>query len=98
MPIHPIEEIIEDIRLGKMVVMMDDEDRENEGDVIMAAEKVTPQHINFMARFARGLVCLPLTKARCEQLRLPLMVADNHSKFGTNFTLSIEAASGVTTG
>lgn len=98
MSIHSIEEIIEDIRLGKMVVMMDDEDRENEGDVIIAAEKVTPEAINFMARFARGLICLPITKAHSEKLRLPMMVADNYSKFGTNFTVSIEAAEGVTTG
>jgi len=98
MAIHNIEEIIEDIRQGKMVVMMDDEDRENEGDVIMAAEKITHEHVNFMARFARGLICLPLSEARCQALGLPLMVADNHSKFGTNFTVSIEAAHGVTTG
>lgn len=98
MAIHSIEEIIEEIRQGNMVVMMDDEARENEGDVIMAAQKVTPEHINFMARYARGLVCLPLPKAHCEHLRLPLMVADNYSKFGTNFTVSIEAAHGVTTG
>lgn len=102
MTIHSIEEIIEDIRQGKMVVMMDDEDRENEGDIIMAAQKVSAQHINFMIRFARGLVCLSLSKKRCEQLHLPLMVAKNHSKFATNFmpnfTVSIEAASGVSTG
>lgn len=98
MTIHQIEDIIEDIRQGKMVVMMDDEDRENEGDIILAAEKVTAEHINFMIRFARGLVCLPLTKIHCEALRLPMMVSNNHSKFGTNFTVSIEAAFGVTTG
>ncbi len=98
MNIHSIEEIIEDIHLGKMVVMIDDEERENEGDVIVAAEKVTPEIINFMARYARGLICLPITKAHSERLRLPMMVADNYSKFGTNFTVSIEAATGVTTG
>lgn len=95
---HSIESIIEDIAQGKMVVIMDDEGRENEGDVIIAAEKVTPFHINFMARFARGLICLPLSKERCQELHLPLMVANNHSKFFTNFTVSIEAATGVTTG
>ncbi len=95
---NTIEEIIEDIRQGKMVILMDDEDRENEGDLIMAAECVTPEAINFMARYARGLICLPLTLARCEQLRLPLMVAANGDKHATNFTVSIEAAEGVTTG
>ncbi len=98
MSIHPIEEIIEDIRLGKMVVMMDDEDRENEGDIIMAAAMVTPWHINFMARFARGLICLPLAKSRCDQLKLPLMVPGFYSNFMANFTVSIEAATGVSTG
>jgi len=98
MAIHSIEAIIEDIRQGKMVVMMDDEDRENEGDVIMAAEKVTPQDVNFMARFARGLICLPITKVHSECLRLPLMVTHNDAKFGTNFTVSVEAAKGVSTG
>lgn len=96
--IHPIEAIIEDIRQGKMVIMLDDENRENEGDIIMAAEKVTPQSINFMIKYARGLVCLPLTKAKCAQLNLPLMVSDNRSQYHTNFTVSIEAAVGVTTG
>lgn len=98
MTIHTIEEIIEDIRQGKMVVMMDDEDRENEGDIIMAACKVTPWHINFMARYARGIICLPLPKERCEQLGLPLMVPGSFSHFMANFTVSIEASSGVTTG
>lgn len=93
-----IEELIEDIRQGKMVILMDDEDRENEGDVIMAAEKVEAEHINFMARHARGLICLPMTRERCERLKLPLMVSDNGSGFGTKFTLSIEAANGVSTG
>ncbi|MCH4563438.1 bifunctional 3,4-dihydroxy-2-butanone-4-phosphate synthase/GTP cyclohydrolase II [Halomonas sp. EGI 63088] len=94
----PIEDLIEDIRQGKMVILMDDEDRENEGDIIMAAEKVEAAHINFMARHARGLICLPMTHERCERLRLPLMVRDNGTGFGTKFTLSIEAAEGVTTG
>jgi len=98
MTIHTIEEIIEDIRQGKMVVMMDDEDRENEGDIIMAACHVTPWHVNFMARFARGIVCLPLPIARCKQLGLPLMVPGSFSHFMANFTISIEAAKGVTTG
>ncbi|WP_444999530.1 bifunctional 3,4-dihydroxy-2-butanone-4-phosphate synthase/GTP cyclohydrolase II [Halomonas mongoliensis] len=94
----PIEELIEDIRQGKMVILMDDEDRENEGDIIMAAEMVQAEHINFMARHARGLICLPMTRERCQRLQLPLMVSDNGSGFGTKFTLSIEAAEGVTTG
>lgn len=98
MSLNSIEEIIEDIRQGRMVVLMDDEDRENEGDLIMAASKVRPEDINFMARYGRGLICLTLTRQRCEQLRLPLMVSDNNAKHSTNFTLSIEAAEGVTTG
>src|SRR5690554_6219505 len=81
-----------------MVILMDDEDRENEGDIIMAAEKVEAEHINFMARHARGLICMPMTRERCERLNLPLMVQDNASGFGTKFTLSIEAAEGVSTG
>ncbi|GAB2790920.1 bifunctional 3,4-dihydroxy-2-butanone-4-phosphate synthase/GTP cyclohydrolase II [Halomonas shantousis] len=93
-----IEDLVEDIRQGKMVILMDDEDRENEGDIIMAAEKVEAEHINFMARHARGLICLPMTRERCERLNLPLMVRDNGSGFGTKFTLSIEAATGVSTG
>lgn len=92
------EEIIDDIRQGKMVVIMDDEDRENEGDLIMAASCVKAEDINFMARYGRGLVCLTLTRERCEQLNLPLMVSDNESVHSTNFTVSIEAAKGVTTG
>ncbi len=98
MPLNSIEEIIEDIRLGKMVILMDDEDRENEGDLIMAASLVRPEDINFMARYGRGLICLTLTRERCRQLRLPLMVSDNNEKHATAFTLSIEAAEGVTTG
>lgn len=98
MQLNSTEEIIEDLRQGKMVIIMDDEDRENEGDLIMAAEKVTPEAINFMARFGRGLICLTLTENRCRELRLPLMVSDNQTPYSTNFTVSIEAASGVTTG
>ncbi|WP_438465390.1 bifunctional 3,4-dihydroxy-2-butanone-4-phosphate synthase/GTP cyclohydrolase II [Marinomonas sp. PE14-40] len=98
MALNSIEEIISDIRAGKMVILMDDEDRENEGDIIVAAEKVTPEIINFMASKARGLICLTLTPERCDYLGLPSMVAGNGSKFSTPFTVSIEAAEGVTTG
>jgi 3,4-dihydroxy 2-butanone 4-phosphate synthase / GTP cyclohydrolase II len=91
-------EIIADLKAGRMVVLVDEEDRENEGDLVLAAEFVTPEAINFMARHARGLVCLTLTEERCRQLQLPLMVAANRSSNGTNFTISIEAAEGVTTG
>ncbi|MBS0288733.1 MAG: 3,4-dihydroxy-2-butanone-4-phosphate synthase [Proteobacteria bacterium] len=98
MTISTIESIIEDIRQGKMVVMMDDEGRENEGDIIMAAAKVTPWHINFMSRYARGLICLPLAKSQCDRLGLGLMVPESYSNFRANFTVSIEAAQGVTTG
>ena len=93
-----VEEVLEDIALGKMVIITDDEDRENEGDLVMAADMVEPEHINFMAKFGRGLICLTLTESRCNRLRLPLMVGDNHARFSTNFTVSIEAAEGVTTG
>src|ERR1700688_4563231 len=95
---NTIDEILEDLRQGKMAVIMDDEDRENEGDLIMAADCVRPQDVNFMARYGRGLICLTLTRERCRQLRLPLMVSDTDSTHRTNFTLSIEAAEGVTTG
>ncbi|AJQ94294.1 bifunctional 3,4-dihydroxy-2-butanone-4-phosphate synthase/GTP cyclohydrolase II [Gynuella sunshinyii] len=98
MTLNSIEEIIEDIRLGKMVILMDDEDRENEGDLIVAAEKVTPEIINFMASKARGLICLTLTGERCDFLGLPSMVQRNGAVYGTPFTVSIEAAEGVTTG
>ena len=98
MQMNTTEELIEDIRQGKMVILMDDEDRENEGDIIIAAEKVRPEDINFMATHARGLICLTLTRERCQQLKLPLMVQSNGAAFSTNFTLSIEAAQGVTTG
>ncbi|TNC92844.1 bifunctional 3,4-dihydroxy-2-butanone-4-phosphate synthase/GTP cyclohydrolase II [Thalassolituus sp.] len=98
MSLNSIEEIIADIRAGKMVILMDDEDRENEGDIIVAAEKVTPEIINFMATEARGLICLTLTGERCDYLGLPAMVTGNGAKFSTPFTVSIEAAEGVTTG
>ena len=93
-----IEDIIDDIRNGKMVIMVDDENRENEGDLLMAAEKVRPEDINYMARYGRGLICLTMTRDRCGQLRLPLMVAETDQRHATNFTISIEAAEGITTG
>ncbi|MCH9697472.1 MAG: 3,4-dihydroxy-2-butanone-4-phosphate synthase [Gammaproteobacteria bacterium] len=92
------EDIIAAIRQGEMVIIMDDEDRENEGDLIMSASHVKSEDINFMARYGRGLICLTLTRERCQQLRLPLMVNENSATHSTNFTVSIEAASGVTTG
>ena len=95
---HTIDEAIEDIAKGKMVILVDDEDRENEGDLCMAAEKVTPEAINFMAKYGRGVICLSLTPERTEELRLPMMTDDNTSSFGTAFTVSIEAKKGVTTG
>jgi 3,4-dihydroxy 2-butanone 4-phosphate synthase/GTP cyclohydrolase II len=98
MKLNTPEEIIEDIRHGKMVILMDDEDRENEGDLIMAADMLTPEHINFMVTHARGLVCLPMTEERAHALNLSLMVDNNNAQFSTNFTVSIEAATGVTTG
>ncbi|MEQ6340364.1 MAG: bifunctional 3,4-dihydroxy-2-butanone-4-phosphate synthase/GTP cyclohydrolase II [Gammaproteobacteria bacterium] len=98
MSVSTTQEIIEDIRQGRMVIIMDDEDRENEGDLVMAASCVRAEDINFMARYGRGLICLTLTRERCEQLRLPLMVSDTNDKHMTNFTVSIEAAEGVTTG
>ncbi len=98
MAINTIEEILADMRQGKMVILMDDEDRENEGDLIVPAECITPEIINFMAVHARGLICLTLMPERCEQLNLPLMVNQNGTVYSTNFTLSIEAAEGVTTG
>jgi len=93
-----IPELLDELRAGRMIVMMDDEERENEGDLVMAASKVRPEDINFMARFGRGLICLPLTRERCRQLQLPLMVNENQARFATNFTVSIEAAEGITTG
>ena len=98
MPIAKIEAALEDIRNGKMLILVDDEDRENEGDLVMAAELVTPEAINFMAKEGRGLICLTLTEERADYLDLPLMVRDNTSSFGTAFTVSIEARKGVTTG
>ena len=93
-----IEDIIADIRDGKMVIMVDDENRENEGDLLMAAEHVRPEDINYMARYGRGLICLTMTRKHCDQLRLPLMVAETDQRHATNFTISIEAAEGITTG
>lgn len=98
MKLNSIPELIDEIAAGRMVVVMDDEDRENEGDLVMAASMVRPEDINFMARYGRGLICLPLTRERCKQLRLPLMVNNNEARFATNFTVSIEAAEGITTG
>lgn len=93
-----IEDIIADIRDGKMVIMVDDENRENEGDLLMAAEKVLPENINYMARYGRGLICLTLSRERCARLRIPLMVHETDEHHATNFTISIEAAEGITTG
>ncbi len=96
--LNSVEELLEELRAGRMVVVMDDEDRENEGDLLMPASVVRPEDINFMARYGRGLICLTLTRERCRQLRLPLMVSETDRDRRTNFTLSIEAAQGVTTG
>lgn len=95
-----VKEAIKQLKSGKMVILIDDEDRENEGDVVLAAEFVTAKHINFMAKYARGLICIALTKPDCERLRLPLMVSsgENNTKYGTAFTVSVDAAKGVTTG
>ena len=98
MELNSTDEILAELRAGRMVVIMDDEDRENEGDLVMAAQGVAAADINFMARYGRGLICLTLTRERCAQLRLPLMVNDTDREQRTNFTLSIEAAEGVTTG
>jgi len=95
---HTIDEAIEDIEKGRMIILVDDEDRENEGDLCMAAEKITPEAINFMAKYGRGLICLSLTPERVEELKLPMMTEDNTSTFGTAFTVSVEAKRGVTTG
>ena len=92
------EEAIEDIRQGKIIIVVDDEDRENEGDLTMAAEKITPEAVNFMAKYGRGLICLAMTGERLDQLDLPLMVQGNTSRFETAFTISIDAHHGVTTG
>ncbi len=91
-------EIVEELRAGRMVILVDEEDRENEGDLVMAADFITPEAVNFMAKYGRGLICLTLTQARCQQLGLRPMVVNNGTSFGTNFTVSIEAAQGVTTG
>jgi 3,4-dihydroxy 2-butanone 4-phosphate synthase / GTP cyclohydrolase II len=98
MPLATIEEAVEDIKNGNMIIIVDDEDRENEGDLVCAAEKVTPKIINFMVTHARGLICLPLTEERCDELQLPMQTQENTSGFGTAFTVSIEAREGVTTG
>lgn len=97
-PISPVEDIVAELRAGRMVILVDEEDRENEGDLVLAADHVTPETINFMARYGRGLICLTLTRDRCERLRLPPMVTRNGTKHATAFTVSIEAAEGVTTG
>src|SRR5713101_531782 len=93
-----VEEAVEEIRQGRMIVLVDDEDRENEGDLAMAAEKITPEAINFMAKYARGLICMPLTEDRCDELHLPLMSPINTSAHGTAFCEAIDARVGVTTG
>ena len=98
MKLNTIPELIEDIRDGRMIVLIDDEDRENEGDLVMAASKVRPEDVNFMSHHGRGLICMPITRERCEQLNLLLMVNKNEARFATNFTVSIEAAEGITTG
>ena len=98
MTLSTTPEIVAELKAGRMVVLVDEEDRENEGDLVLAADHVTPEAINFMARFGRGLICLTLTEERCRRLALPLMVAANRSVHGTNFTVSIEAADGVSTG
>jgi len=96
--ISPVEDIVADMRAGRMVILVDEEDRENEGDLVLASDHVTPEAINFMARFGRGLICLTLTRERCEFLKLPPMAARNGTVYSTAFTISIEAAEGVTTG
>ena len=96
--ISPVEDIVAEMRAGRMVILVDEEDRENEGDLVLAADHVTPEAINFMARFGRGLICLTLTRERCELLRLPPMAVRNGTQYSTAFTVSIEAAEGVTTG
>ncbi|WP_069103242.1 bifunctional 3,4-dihydroxy-2-butanone-4-phosphate synthase/GTP cyclohydrolase II [Acidovorax sp. RAC01] len=97
-PISPVEDIVADMRAGRIVILVDEEDRENEGDLVLASDHVTPEAINFMARFGRGLICLTLTRERCEFLKLPPMAARNGTVYSTAFTVSIEAAEGVTTG
>ena len=97
-PFATVEEAVEEIRQGRMIVLVDDEDRENEGDLAIAAEKITPEAINFMAKYGRGLVCMPLTEDRCDELHLPLMSPINTSAHGTAFTEAIDARVGVSTG
>ncbi|MBV8123803.1 MAG: 3,4-dihydroxy-2-butanone-4-phosphate synthase [Pelomonas sp.] len=98
MPISPVHELVAELAAGRMVILVDEEDRENEGDLVIAADHITPEAINFMARFGRGLICLTLTRERCERLQLPPMATRNGTKHGTAFTVSIEATTGVTTG
>ena len=98
MKLDRIEEAIEDIRQGKMVIVVDDEDRENEGDLIMAAEKITPEDVNFMLKNARGVLCAPVTEARCKELQLDKQVSDNTSMLGTPFTVTVDKLEGCTTG
>ena len=98
MAVSSIEEVVEDIKAGKMIILVDDEDRENEGDLCMAAEMVTPEAINFMATYGRGLICMPMSPDIVDQLGLSMMVSNNQSPFGTGFTVSIEARTGVSTG
>src|SRR5215210_5841046 len=98
MPLATIDEAVEEIRNGRMIIIVDDEDRENEGDLVCAAEKITPEIISFMAIHGRGLICLPLTEERCDELQLPPQTQENTSSMGTAFTISIEAREGVTTG
>src|SRR4051812_47193022 len=98
MSLSTTQEIVAELRAGRMVILVDEEDRENEGDLVLAAEFVTPEVINFMAKYGRGLICLTLTEERCEQLNLAMMTSRNGTSYGTNFTVSIEAAEGVTTG
>ena len=98
MPISPVHELVAELAAGRMVILVDEEDRENEGDLVLAADHVTPEAINFMAKFGRGLICLTLTRERCERLNLPPMASRNGTKHATAFTVSIEAATGVTTG
>ena len=97
-PFHSIEDAIRDIKKGKFIILVDDEDRENEGDLVIAAEHVTPQAVNFMAKHARGLICLALTPQRVEELQLPQQAAENTATFGTAFTVSIDARKDITTG
>src|SRR3712207_26222 len=98
MPLAKIEDAVEQIRSGRMVIVVDDEDRENEGDLIFAAEKVTPEHINFMVRYCSGIICVPMEAERLEQLSLPLMTTQNSESMGTAFTISVDAREGTTTG